>query len=97
MNWKRALRFDSARFRGLYWSDWMVPMQAGWMLVVGFWLASAGGVEAAAGSDALTIYSTAKPGAIPPELYRPDPHVQQYAPPRRPAVPGYAILTNCGP
>jgi hypothetical protein len=40
--------------------------------------------QADPGATALTIYSTARPGSIPPELYR--------AGGRGPAVPGYAVV-----
>ena len=38
---------------------------------------------------AVTIYSTAQPGAIPPELYRPTPDNPHMG---RQAVPGYAVV-----
>src|SRR6266508_4899323 len=38
------------------------------------------------GSNALTIYSTASPGAIQPELYRPGTYHQ--------TVPGYAVVRH---
>jgi hypothetical protein len=41
---------------------------------------------------ALTIYSTARPGAIPPELYRPLPAGANYSQPYRGQIPGYAIV-----
>jgi hypothetical protein len=40
---------------------------------------------------ALTIYSTASPGAIPPDLYRPLPPRAGYTPPQ-PQIPGYAVV-----
>jgi hypothetical protein len=40
---------------------------------------------------AITIYSSAQPGAIPPELYRP---VQGMAMPGGRAVPGYAVIRH---
>ena len=40
---------------------------------------------------ALTIYSTASPGAIPPELYRPQPARGGYAL-QQPSIPGYAVV-----
>lgn len=39
---------------------------------------------------ALTVYSTARPGAIPPELYRPSTE-GGYVPPRG-SIPGYAVV-----
>ncbi|HOA75279.1 MAG TPA: DUF4139 domain-containing protein [Phycisphaerae bacterium] len=41
-------------------------------------------------STALTIYSTAEPGAIPPELYRPTLGQGGYVPPQE--IPGYAVI-----
>ena len=47
---------------------------------------------AAAGeSTALTIYSTARPGAVPAELYRPLPQ-SGYRPAQPMSVPGYAVV-----
>jgi hypothetical protein len=43
------------------------------------------------GAVALTVYSTARPGAIPADLYRPVPTAPGYAPPPQP-VPGYAVV-----
>jgi len=43
-----------------------------------------------AGATALTIYSTARPGAVAPELYRPVPGQEAYASGQ--AVPGYAMI-----
>jgi hypothetical protein len=55
--------------------------------------AAAALTEEAAGSVALTIYSTAQPGAIPPELYRPVPQQgAPYRPPGTAAIPGYAVV-----
>lgn len=45
--------------------------------------------EGPAGGTSLTIYSTAAPGAIPPELYRPVPN-NPYQPAQ--PVPGYAVV-----
>jgi hypothetical protein len=42
------------------------------------------------GSTSLTIYSTARPGAIPPELYRPIPGTNYV--PSAGQVPGYAVI-----
>lgn len=54
------------------------------------------GAAAAQDADqhtALTIYSTASPGAIPPELYRPVPGQNNpYYPQRYGQVPGYAVI-----
>ncbi|HET8697426.1 MAG TPA: DUF4139 domain-containing protein, partial [Gammaproteobacteria bacterium] len=44
----------------------------------------------AVGSTALTIYSTAQPGAVPPELYRPVPGQGNFY--NGQAVPGYAMI-----
>ena len=46
---------------------------------------------AAAGETAVTIYSSAQPGAIPPEFYRPLPG--QGTPPAN-SVPGYALVRD---
>ncbi len=48
--------------------------------------------ETAGPGTAITIYSTATPGAIPPELYRPVPGQDQYPDPS--AVPGYATVRH---
>ncbi|MEM9373847.1 MAG: DUF4139 domain-containing protein [Planctomycetota bacterium] len=57
---------------------------------------AAGTLIAAAGSTladetALTIYSSARPGAIPPEMYRPTPGASQYRNPWN-QIPGYAMV-----
>jgi hypothetical protein len=51
------------------------------------------GIATAASGDgtAITIYSSAEPGAIPPELYRPIPGSGV---PNAMAVPGYALVRN---
>lgn len=56
-------------------------------------LAATGGLapSAFAGGTALTIYSTATPGAIPPEMYRPTPGQSGYRNPWN-QVPGYAMI-----
>ena len=56
-------------------------------------LAAAGSLTPAALADgtALTIYSTATPGAIPPEMYRPTPGQNNYRNPWG-QVPGYAMV-----
>jgi hypothetical protein len=46
--------------------------------------------QEAAAKTALTIYSTARPGAVPPELYRPVVGQEAYVPGQ--AVPGYAMI-----
>ncbi|MGD2111286.1 MAG: DUF4139 domain-containing protein [Phycisphaerae bacterium] len=45
-----------------------------------------------ADSTALTIYSTAQPGAIPPELYRPSAGGGEHSARYRGRIPGYAIV-----
>ncbi len=45
-------------------------------------------------STALTIYSTAKPGAIPPELYRPVLGGGGFKPQFAARIPGYAIIKH---
>lgn len=52
-------------------------------------IAAAG--SALADDTALTIYSTARPGAIPPEMYRPTPGASQYRNPWN-QIPGYAMV-----
>ncbi len=47
--------------------------------------------SALADDTALTIYSTATPGAIPPEMYRPTPGAGQYRNPWN-QIPGYAMV-----
>lgn len=56
-------------------------------------LAATGGLAPQALSDgtALTIYSTATPGAIPPEMYRPTPGQNRYGNPWG-QIPGYAMI-----
>ena len=53
-------------------------------------LSLAGRAQEAPGPTALTIYSTARPGAVPPELYRPVAGQETYMPGQ--AVPGYAMI-----
>ena len=50
----------------------------------------------AGGSDtvALTIYSTARPGAIPPEVYLPDMGSRYLPMQYRQLIPGYAIVKH---
>ena len=56
---------------------------------VGHWCGRAVADESAA--VALTIYSTARPGAISPDLYRPQPPRAGYGQPP-PIIPGYAVV-----
>lgn len=49
-------------------------------------------VSAAESKTALTIYSTAKAGAIPPEMYRPAAPSQGFAPNYGQSIPGYAVV-----
>ena len=49
-----------------------------------------GRAQEATGATALTIYSTARPGAVAPELYRPVPGQEIYAAGQ--ALPGYAMI-----
>ncbi|HVM98190.1 MAG TPA: hypothetical protein VMT89_17475 [Candidatus Acidoferrales bacterium] len=44
------------------------------------------------GGAALTVYSTAEPGAVPAELYRPSPQGSDDQPHYAPNIPGYAIV-----
>jgi hypothetical protein len=48
------------------------------------------GAQERVGATALTIYSTARPGAVAPDLYRPVPGPESYVPGQ--AVPGYAMI-----
>jgi len=48
----------------------------------------------AASKTSLTIYSSAQPGAINPDLYRPVPGQPQYGYNQRPPVPGYAVIRS---
>ncbi len=54
--------------------------------------AACGIASAAESKTALTIYSTAKPGAIPPEMYRPSASSQGMRPNYRQSIPGYAVV-----
>jgi hypothetical protein len=54
-------------------------------------LLSAGAVSAAEESTAITVYSSAQPGAISPDLYRP---VRGEAPRYGGQIPGYAIVRH---
>jgi hypothetical protein len=63
------------------------------MAAMGVVAAAAGGVGAA-DETAITIYSSAQPGAIPPELYRPIPGGGT---PNGMAVPGYAMVRHDRP
>src|SRR5882672_5418607 len=49
-----------------------------------------GRAEDRVGATSLTIYSTAQPGAVSPDLYRPVPGQESYSPGQ--AVPGYAMI-----
>ncbi|HUL81552.1 MAG TPA: DUF4139 domain-containing protein, partial [Gammaproteobacteria bacterium] len=53
-------------------------------------LSSPGSAQDSVGATSLTIYSTARPGAVSPELYRPVPGQPVYTPGQ--AVPGYAMI-----
>jgi len=48
--------------------------------------------QAAADGTALTIYSSAQPGAIPAEMYRPVPGGSNYGYSRNNQIPGYAVV-----
>lgn len=48
--------------------------------------------QSAADGTALTIYSSAKPGAIPAEMYRPVPGQGHYGYSRYNQIPGYAVV-----
>jgi len=54
---------------------------------------TAASAQHSGGSTALTIYSTAAPGAIPPEMYRPSAQQQaRYGRPYNQPIPGYAVV-----
>lgn len=59
-------------------------------------VAALGGAARAAEerSQALTIYSSAEPGAVPVDLYRPLPESQGYTPPYGAQIPGFAIVRD---
>ncbi|MBU0718862.1 MAG: DUF4139 domain-containing protein [Planctomycetes bacterium] len=62
------------------------------VLVTGLSVCSATLAKPGDESTALTIYSTAQPGAIPPEIYQPG-MMSSYSPLQyRQAIPGYAIV-----
>lgn len=65
----------------------------GWMVAVAG-LAVVGAAVLAAGQEtAITIYSTAQPGAISPEMYRPTPQSQMYGNGNASQmIPGYGIV-----
>jgi len=58
---------------------------------LGIWLPCSRAAAAEADAVALTIYSTASPGAISPDLYRPQPSGGGYNPAPA-AIPGYAVV-----
>ena len=67
-------------------------MRRGWTVAA---MVAAAGLAGAAGAQetAITIYSTAQPGAIAPEMYRPTPQSQMYGNPyANQPIPGYAIV-----
>ena len=62
------------------------------MLFVGTLSGVALGAEDAKESTALTIYSTATPGSVPPEMYQPGMQQAVYGAQWRQQIPGYAIV-----
>ena len=50
------------------------------------------GADATQESTALTIYSTATPGSVPPEMYQPGMQQAVYGVQWRQQIPGYAIV-----
>ncbi len=81
--------------RGLPMRSGQVPPAARGAIALLLCLVGAGSNALAAEegeSTALTIYSTASPGAIPPELYRPILGANSRSGGRRPNIPGYAII-----
>ncbi|MCH8970279.1 MAG: hypothetical protein IIA66_14315, partial [Planctomycetes bacterium] len=64
-----------------------------WTLVLSLTIHTAALAQDADRATALTIYSTAAPGAIPPEMYRPIAKQQAlYGRPYNQAIPGYAVV-----
>ena len=63
----------------------LMGLAAGWTLA-----ASSAGAQSAE-ETAITIYSTAQPGAVSPDLYRPVPGQGTH---RGQAVPGYAMIRH---
>ena len=62
------------------------------MLIVAFGISGAALANPEDDSTALTIYTTAKPGAVPPEIYQPG-MMSVYSPSQyRQVIPGYAIV-----
>jgi len=62
------------------------------ILLLGSLAAPTLGADAAGESTALTIYSTATPGSIPPEMYQPGMQQAVYGVQWRQQIPGYAIV-----
>lgn len=62
------------------------------ILVTGLLCVDAFGAEDAKESTALTIYSTATPGSIPPEMYQPGMQQAAYGVQWRQQIPGYAVV-----
>lgn len=73
------------------WSVTWVPAAA-ILLALAPSLPRALAADDAKDSTALTIYSTAEPGAVPTELYKPGDLDAMYGPRNRPPIPGYAIV-----
>jgi len=61
-----------------------------WAAICGLLCLSCGGTAAADGETAITIYSSAQPGAVPTEYYRPLPGRRVNAD----GVPGYAMVSQ---
>ena len=62
------------------------------ILLTGFACGSVLGAEDAKESTALTIYSSATPGSVPPEMYQPGMQQAVYGAQWRQQIPGYAIV-----
>lgn len=62
------------------------------IIVTGLLCLDAFGADDAKESTALTIYSTASPGSIPPEMYQPGMQQAIYGVQWRQQIPGYAIV-----
>src|SRR3990172_5526763 len=62
------------------------------LFLIGMLCGNALGAADAKESTALTIYSTATPGSIPPEMYQPGMQQAVYGVQWRQQIPGYAIV-----
>lgn len=87
--------FDQTRFSPMQRVALTIPPKLiAWVVVVFLCsgLTSAAVAQSQAGSTSLTIYSTAQPGGIPAEMYRPGMAGQRSMSQFRQRIPGYAII-----